>query len=103
MAAHLSTELLERQVREAVQIAIMDSDRIINTHMEFVAPVIQRMTHTNLLDDGRNRGQGQLLERSSFLNLGYISVLLLGYRPGTGSQNLQLDKAATSTAKSLAI
>ena len=80
MAAHLSTEhpdysrdplaikfsvtrtgpkCLERQVREAVQIANMDPDRIINSHMEFVAPAIQRMTHTNLLDDGRNRGQGQ--------------------------------------------
>ena len=35
-------------------------------------------------------------------NLGYILVLLLGYKPGTGTQNLQLDKAATSTAKSLA-
>ena len=45
---------LELQVREAVQLANMDPDRIINTHMEFVAPGIQRMTHTNLLDDGRN-------------------------------------------------
>ena len=36
-------------------------------------------------------------------NLGYILVLSLGYKPGTGTQNLQLDKAATSTAKSLAI
>ena len=35
-------------------------------------------------------------------NLGYILVLSLGYKPGTGTQNLQLDKAATSTAKSLA-
>ena len=50
---------LERQVREAVQLANMDPDRIINTHMEFIAPAIQRMTHTNLLDDGRNRGAGQ--------------------------------------------
>ena len=79
MAAHLSTEhpdysrdplaikfsvtrtgpkCLERQVREAVQIANMDPDRIINSHMEFVAPAIQRMTHTNLLGDGRTRGQG---------------------------------------------
>ena len=49
---------LERQVREAVQLANMDPDRIINTHMEFVAPAIQRMTHTNLLDNGRQRGQG---------------------------------------------
>ena len=47
---------LECQVREAVQIANMDPDRIINTNMEIVAPAIQRMTHTNLLDDGRNRG-----------------------------------------------
>ena len=56
-----SHKCLER--REAVQIANMDPDRIINTNMEFVAPAIQRMTHTillnNLLDDGRNRGQGQ--------------------------------------------
>ena len=36
-------------------------------------------------------------------NLGYTLVLLLGYKPGTGTQNLQLDKAAASTAKSLAI
>ena len=50
---------IERQVREAVQIANMDPYRIINTHMEFLAPAIQRMTHTNLLEDGRNRGQGQ--------------------------------------------
>ena len=50
---------LERQVREAVQLANMDPDKIINTHMEFVAPAIQRMTHTNLLDNGRDRGQGQ--------------------------------------------
>ena len=50
---------LERQVREAVQLANMDPDKIINTHMEFVAPAIQRMTHTNLLDNGRNRGPGQ--------------------------------------------
>ena len=79
MAAHLSNEhpdqsrdplaikfsvtrtgpkCLERQVREAVQLANMDPDKIINTHMEFVAPALQRMTHTNLLDDGRNKGQG---------------------------------------------
>ena len=45
--------------REAVQLANMDPDKIINTHMEFVAPAIQRMTHTNLLDNGRNRGPGQ--------------------------------------------
>ena len=44
---------------EAVQLANMDPEKIINTHMEFVAPAIQRMTHTNLLDNGRNRGQGQ--------------------------------------------
>ena len=36
-------------------------------------------------------------------NLGYILVLSLGYEPETDTQNLQLDKAATSTAKSLAI
>ena len=35
---------LERQVREAVQLANMDPERIINTHMEFVAPAIQGMT-----------------------------------------------------------
>ena len=79
MAAHLSTEhpeysrdplaikfsvartgpkCLERQVREAVQLANMDPDRIINTHMEFVDPAIQRMKHINLLDDGRNRATG---------------------------------------------
>ena len=79
MAAHLSTEqhpeyfrdplaimfsvtrtgpkCRELQVREAVQLANIDPDRIINTHNEFLA--IQRMTHTNLLDDGRIRGQGQ--------------------------------------------
>ena len=79
MASHLSTEhpeyrrnpqaikfsilktgpkCLERQVREAVQLANMDPDKIINTHMEFVAPAIQRMTHGNLLENGR-RGQGR--------------------------------------------
>ena len=35
-------------------------------------------------------------------NLGYILVLSLGYEPETDAQNLQLDKATTSTAKSLA-
>ena len=49
---------LERQVREAFQLANMDPDRIIDIHMEFVAPAIQRMTHINLLDDGRNRATG---------------------------------------------
>ena len=70
MAAHLSRVLegspghkfyvtrtrpkcLERLVREAVQLANMDPDRIINTHMEFVAPAIQRMTHTSFLGDRR--------------------------------------------------
>ena len=46
------------QWETCVQLANMNPDRIINTHMEFVAPAIQRMTHVNLLDDGRNRTTG---------------------------------------------
>ena len=56
--ARTGPKCLERQVREAVQLANMDPDRIMNTQMEFVAPAIQRMTHVNLLDDGRNRATG---------------------------------------------
>ena len=39
----------------------MDPNRIINTHMKFVVPAIQRMNNTNLLDDGRRRGQRKYL------------------------------------------
>ena len=93
---------LERQVREAVQLANMDPDRIINTHMEFVAPAIQRMTHTNLLDDGRNRGVCQnLLEWSSFAF--YLCKISFEYVIQNFNQRLghivTIDKVAIKTAR----
>ena len=42
---------LECQVREVNMISMANmgtTDKIINIHMEFLAPAIQRMTHTNL-------------------------------------------------------
>ena len=59
MAAHLSTEHPDYSRDPlAIKFSSPGPDRIINSHMEFVAPAIQRMTHTNLLGDGRTRGQG---------------------------------------------
>ena len=72
---------LERQVREAVQLANMDPERTINTQMKFVAPAIQRMTHINLLDDGTEgtepRGANQsgaltIFKRLHFRSPNYI-------------------------------
>ncbi len=56
MAAHLSTEHPDYSRDPlAIKFSSPGPDRIINSHMEFVAPAIQRMTHTNLLGDGRNQ------------------------------------------------
>ena len=66
MASHLSRDplaikfsvsrtglkCLEHQVKEAVQLANIDPDKIINTQMEFMAPALERMMHTKFLDDG---------------------------------------------------
>ena len=43
------------------------------------------------------------MTRAELLNFTATFWYLLGYSPGTTTQNLQLDKAATSTAKILAI
>ena len=43
---------LEHQVKEAVQLANIEPDKIINTQMEFMAPALERMMHTKFLDDG---------------------------------------------------
>ena len=50
---------LFRQTREAVKIANTIPTQVMNTRAEYIRPVIQRMTHTDLIiDDVRNRGQG---------------------------------------------
>ena len=50
---------LEREVREAVRIANTPPNQVMNSRTEFIRPVIQRLTHTDLIpDNDRNRGQG---------------------------------------------
>ena len=50
---------LEREIREAVQIANTHPTQIMNSRAEYIRPVIQRLTHADLLPDiDRNRGQG---------------------------------------------
>ena len=50
---------LFRQIREAVQIANTVPTAIINSRSEYIRPVIQRLTHTDLIaDDARDRGPG---------------------------------------------
>ena len=50
---------LDRQVREALRIANTPPDQIMNSRAEYLRPVIQRLTHTDLIPDiDRNRGQG---------------------------------------------
>ena len=50
---------LLRQVREAVQFANTFPTQVMNSRAEYLRPVIQRLTHTDLIpDDNRNRGQG---------------------------------------------
>ena len=80
--ARTGPKCLERQVREAVQLANMDPDRIINTHMEFVASAIQRMTHVKTFwmtggTEPRGTNQSGALK---FLN-SFISVFKTGSIP----------------------
>ena len=50
---------LDRQTREAVQIANTHPSQVLNTRTEYIRPVIQRLAHTDLIPDiDRNRGQG---------------------------------------------
>ena len=50
---------LFQQTREAVKIANTIPTQVMNTRAEYIRPVIQRMTHADLIiDDVRNRGQG---------------------------------------------
>ena len=49
---------LERQVREACQIANTNPAMIMNSRSEYIRPVIQRMTHTDLIDDGAGASVG---------------------------------------------
>ena len=50
---------LLRQVREACKIANTFPTQVMNSRAEYLRPVIQRLTHTDLIpDDNRNRGQG---------------------------------------------
>ena len=50
---------LEREIREAVQIANTHPTQLINSRAEYIRPVIQRLAHADLIpDDNRNRGQG---------------------------------------------
>ena len=58
MAAHLSTEHPEYSRDPLALKFLSPGPGRASPHMEFVAPAIQRMTHTNLLGDGRTRGQG---------------------------------------------
>ena len=51
--------IAERQVREAIQIANTPPNQVMNTRAEYLRPVIQRLTHTDLIPDvDRNRGHG---------------------------------------------
>ena len=50
---------LERQIREAIQIANNPTE-IINGRAEYIRPAIQRMAHADLLDDNRGRGPGAI-------------------------------------------
>ena len=47
---------LERQIREAVQIANTNPALVMNSRSEYIRPVIQRLTHTDLVDDGAGAG-----------------------------------------------
>ena len=50
---------LLRQVREACKIANTFPTQVMNSRAEYLRPVIQTLTHTELIpDDNRNRGQG---------------------------------------------
>ena len=55
---HTGKKSLERQVREAQQIANTNPAHIINGRAEYIRPAIQRMAHADLLDDNRGRGPG---------------------------------------------
>ena len=46
---------LLRQIREAVKISNTNPDQVINSRSEYIRPVIQRLTHTDLIPD---RGVG---------------------------------------------
>ena len=47
-----------RQIREAVQIAKIHPTQVMNGRSEYLRPVTQRMTHTDLIADNDNRGPG---------------------------------------------
>ena len=50
---------LEREIREAVQIANTPPTQLLNSRTEYIRPVIQRLAHADLIPDiDRNRGQG---------------------------------------------
>ena len=40
-----------RQIREAVKIANTNPDQLMNSRSEYIRPVIQRLTHTDLIPD----------------------------------------------------
>ena len=50
---------MERQTREAVQIANTRPTQVLNTRTEYIRPVILRLADAGLIPDiDRNRGQG---------------------------------------------
>ena len=50
---------MERQTREAVQIANTRPTQVLNTRTEYIRPVILRLAYAGLIPDiDRNRGQG---------------------------------------------
>ncbi len=81
--------------REAVQLANMDPDKIIKTHMEFVAPAIQR-----------KQGPRPKLIRAELFPF-YLGKISFEYVSQDFTQGLghivMLDKAAIKTAKSFAL